>query len=59
MLSMTGTALVINEENKVTVFEGVLEKNVDKLKDEELTNTTNPEISVIFHEDVIDWEYGY
>lgn len=59
MLSMTGTALVINEENKVTVFEGVLEKNVDKLKDEELTNTTNPEISVIFYEDVIDWEYGY
>lgn len=56
---MTGTALVINEENKVTVFEGVLEKNVDKLKDEELTNTTNPEISVIFYEDVIDWEYGY
>lgn len=59
MLSMTGTALVINEENKVTIFEGILEKNVAELKDEKMTNNKNPEVSVIFHEDVIDWEYGY
>lgn len=56
---MTGTALVINEENKVTIFEGILEKNVAELKDEKMTNNKNPEVSVIFHEDVIDWEYGY
>lgn len=56
---MPGTALVINDENKVTVFEGVLEKNLDEIKEEEVTEQANSAVSVIFHEDVIDWEYGY
>lgn len=56
---MNGTALLINEDNTLTVFENVAEKNVHTLKEEELENNLNESVSVIFCEDAIDWEYGY
>lgn len=56
---MPGTALIINDDNKVTVFEDVLEKNLDEIQKDEVANKTNGTISVVFQEDVIDWEYGY
>lgn len=56
---MIGTALLINDDNTVTVLEGVEEKNFDVLKEDELTDKINPSVSVIFCEEAIDWEYGY
>lgn len=56
---MNGTALLINEDNTLTVFENVAEKNLHTLKEEELENNLNESVSVIFCEDAIDWEYGY
>ncbi len=56
---MNGTALLINEDNTVTVFEDVAEKNLNALKAEEVENNFNEPVSVIFCEDTIDWEYGY
>ena len=59
MLSVIGTALLINDDNTVTVLEDVEAEKFDVLKEEELTDKVNPAVSVIFCEDAIDWEYGY
>jgi len=56
---MIGTALLINDDNTVTVLEDVEAEKFDVLKEEELTDKVNPAVSVIFCEDAIDWEYGY
>jgi len=48
---MVGTALLIHDDNTVTVLEDVKEK--------ELTDKVSPAVSVIFYEEAIDWEYGY
>jgi len=59
VLSVIGTALLINDDNTVTVLEDVEAEKFDVLKEEELTDKVNPAVSVIFCEDAIDWEYGY
>ncbi|MBO1001346.1 hypothetical protein ACFSKI_14910 [Pseudogracilibacillus auburnensis] len=67
---MKGTALLINEDQSVTVLE-----NVDHSVYEELANEEDlahphctigdkevefdPIFSVVWHEEAIDWDYGY
>ena len=52
---MNGTALLINDDYTVTVLENVAEKQFDTLKEDDSNRT----VSFIYHEDAIDWEYGY
>ena len=56
VLNMNGTALLIQEDHTVKVLENVKEQQFDMLKEEKETKDT---VSFIYHEDVIDWEYGY
>lgn len=67
---MKGTALLMNKDQTVTILENVEHSVYEELSNEEkLTNphctinnkevTFDPISTVVWHEDVIDWEYGY
>lgn len=48
---MKGTALLINKDQTVTVFENLNEEEIEKLYKKEQ--------QVVFCEETIDWNYGY
>ncbi|MEI3612179.1 hypothetical protein [Pseudogracilibacillus sp. SO30301A] len=67
---MKGTALLINKDNTVTVLENVEHKVYKELINQEDSKevhciigekeiTFNPFSAVIWHEEQIDWDYGY
>jgi len=67
---MKGTALLINEDQTVTVLENVEHSVYEELKNEEDLDHPhctindkevefNPIQSVVWHEETIDWDYGY
>lgn len=67
---MKGTALLINEDQTVTILEDVDYKVYEELANEKDLDhphctigdkevTFNPISTIVWHEDTIDWEYGY
>lgn len=67
---MKGTALVINEDRTVTILEDVEKTVFEVLSDQKKSPNPyyidrdieiyfNPIDTVVWHEDAIDWDYGY
>jgi len=52
---MNGTALLINDDYTVKVLENVKKEQANEMKKAKSTK----QVSVIYHEAAIDWEYGY
>lgn len=69
MEMMKGTALLINEDQTVTVLENVEHSVYEELANEDLTNPHctiddkevefDPVFSVVWCEEAIDFDYGY